>query len=119
MSEPKYTTGPLVVGVYMPSAEFLQIPEHVAVMKPTGELIAITGKAQGKNEERSKADAELYCIAAEMLDGIDVLERECDFSRLVYDVRDREMQGWMGPRVTAVNAATMKLTAALKKLGRR
>lgn len=58
-------------------------------------------------------------VLLELLDAVDLLEKNTDFSRLVYDARDRELQGWRGPKVTAVSTATLAITAVLKLAGRR
>lgn len=61
MSE-KHTPGPLCVGVYFPTQEFLEISSHVAVMTEQGKLIATTGPC---GDTGSIADANLYSVAPE------------------------------------------------------
>jgi hypothetical protein len=81
LSSPKHTPGPLEVGFYRPTERFLMAKEHVAVMRPDGSLVAVTGPSQGADADVSRADARLFAIAAEMFDQLrflDDMARPCD-----------------------------------------
>ena len=55
---------PLAVGYYTPTQNFLEIPEHVAVMDAeTGALIAVTGPI---GDAESRAYAEMFAAAGEI-----------------------------------------------------
>jgi len=59
-----YTKGPLVKGYYRTTPAFAAIVEHVAVMRPDGSLIAVTGRP---DEAEGEANATLYAAAPELL----------------------------------------------------
>lgn len=62
-----FTEGPLEVGYYTPTEKFLAVREHVAVMKPNGQLIATTGPAGGNADDASHADARLFAVSSDLL----------------------------------------------------
>jgi len=60
---------PMTVGCYTPTREFLEIPEHVAVMDAeTGQLIAVTGPG---GDAESRVYAELFAAAGEITAVVD------------------------------------------------
>lgn len=60
------TPGPLEVGYYVPSDTFRAVVEHIAVVKPTGELVALTGSANNERTPESIADALLFAGAGQL-----------------------------------------------------
>lgn len=72
------TTGPLEVGYYTPTEKFRAVREHVAVMKPDGQLIATTGPTGDQIDvnDSSHADARLYVAASELLAALSDLMRD-------------------------------------------
>lgn len=77
-SETTHTQGPLEVGYYTPTPKFLNAREHVAVMKPSGALIAVTGPVGeyvDKNDS-SHADARLFAAAADLLKACEAVEAD-------------------------------------------
>lgn len=60
---------PMTVGCYTPTKEFLEIPEHVAVMDAeTSALIAVTGPG---GDAESRVYAELFAAAGEITAVVD------------------------------------------------
>lgn len=82
MSAAKHSPGPLEVGFYVPTARFLAVREHVAVMKPGGELIALTGSSNNDEKDQSLADARLYAAAPDLLAACEALLRTDEVSDL-------------------------------------
>lgn len=64
--------GPLTVGYYHPTASFLSVTEHIAVMDANEGLVALTGYSLAQQDAqvvaRSIADACLFAAAPELLE---------------------------------------------------
>ena len=65
------TRGPLTIGYYHPTASFLSVTEHIAVMDANEGLVALTGynfpEQNAQIVAQSIADARLFAAAPELL----------------------------------------------------
>lgn len=80
-------------------------------------IVAIVrdGNDEGINDsEQATSNARLIAAAPELLEALQKLMRE-PLGDFIYDIRDSEMQGWDGPRVTNWGEACILAKTAIAK----